>query len=277
MSKYDLAITRYANTDPRLGRHVNHDSRNLAYTFPEPATAQLVAIRHHSSLPITDQGSVGACVGFSTVDILGYDKYWTALSKAQQSALLVNPNASGLLFYSVATQLDSIKGTYPPNDTGSDGPSGAKALQKQGLTNGYQHSVSWASFTAALQTGPVMVGTVWYESMMDSASDGKIDVDPNSGVAGGHEYCADEITSDGFIGFRNHWTQSWGIQGRFYISQTAFKLILADQGDVTVPTPLTAPAPTPTPTPTPTPIAVDKDVLAAYSSLKSWAKRNNVS
>jgi hypothetical protein len=88
-------------------------------------------------------------------------------------------------------------------------------------------------------------------------------------VAGGHEICVDQVLVDGqLIGLQNSWGESWGINGRFYMSWDTWGRLIDENGDVTIPVPLAVPVP-----PTPTP-AVDADVLAAFQSLKRWAARN---
>lgn len=271
MTEYTLSVKRYEPTDERLGRHVRHDSRNRLYAFPDSeAGTPKASIRWGSNLPITDQGAIGACTGFTAVDLLGYNIYWQSLTEEQQAELQADPAAWGLKFYSLATTLDGFGGSYPPDDTGSDGPAAAKALQQFGFTNGYQHAFSIGALDTALATGPVMVGTVWYESMMDTDADGLLTVSKRSGVAGGHEYLCDEWDADrGLYGFRNHWTEGWGLEGRFYIKRSDFMGLLASDGDVTIPVPLSLPAPEPA-------SPVDADVLAAYNSLKKWATKNKV-
>lgn len=280
VSKYTLEVNRFPNTDPRLGRHVNHDSRNRYYAVGSMfISGMATSAQYHSSIPVLDQGQIGACTGFAGAGLMGYGRYFSELPLAKQNALLNSGNATGLTFYHTATTLDNISGTYPPNDTGSDGPSSAKGMTQLGYANGYKHSFTYASFLTALNTGPVMVGTTWYNSMFDtSGADGTVNIDTRSGVAGGHEYVADGYDSN-WVYFLNSWGTSFGNKGHFRIAASQFSALLADQGDVTVPVPLTAPAPVPVPpVPAPTPIPVlDTDVRAAYSSLKGWAKRNNVS
>jgi hypothetical protein len=63
----------------------------------------------------------------------------------------------------------------------------AKVLQARGLAKSYSHGFSPDAGYAALQSGPVLLGTVWLESMFDTDADGHIHVDTRSAVAGGHE------------------------------------------------------------------------------------------
>src|SRR5258708_1756054 len=101
----------------RLGRHVKHDSRNLAYPWRRsggPLTSQLWL----RWVPILNQGAVGSCTGNEEVGALGTDPLWGALP-AGHSAL---DETLALTIHSGAETIDR-DGPYPPNDNGSSGPS----------------------------------------------------------------------------------------------------------------------------------------------------------
>lgn len=251
----------------KLGRHVGHDSRSLNYLFPE-TVSDFTPVKWESEIDILDQGDLGACTGFATAGCLGHKPYRDTIA----SVLL--DNAEGVTLYSAATRLDPYAGTYPPTDTGSDGLSAAKAAKKLGLISGYLHITTAKALASALQSGPVIVGTDWYESMFSTYANGYAVFDPASGVAGGHEYVLDEVTADGAFGFTNSWGTSYGVNGRFYLARADFLSLLANKGDATHFVPVTAPAPTPTPPPAPP--EVDANTLAAYRALQAWAKDNKV-
>lgn len=233
-------------TDPRLGRHVRHDPRSKAYAFrAEPGTV-LKDVEHPRHIPILDQGQIGSCTGNAAIGALGSGVLWAALQV--EDSRLVLDEAAALSIYSDATKLDDEPGSYPPDDTGSDGLSVAKVAKARQLIDGYQHAFSLVDFLAALQRQPVIVGTLWYESMFSPAASGLLEVDPSSGIAGGHEYVARRYrAADGMIGFDNSWGAGWGEQGSFWIRVEDFSALLARQGDATIFTPLAAPAPAPIP------------------------------
>ncbi|MCA1839959.1 MAG: hypothetical protein ABR585_12540 [Gemmatimonadaceae bacterium] len=274
---YTLTVHTFNPTDPRLGRHVHHDSRNRQYEHFTSSVFDLArTVQHHSNIPVLNQGNIGACAGFAGAGLMGYDRYFEVLSPNRQAALKTSGDATGLTFYHYATIKDSIRGTYPPDDTGSDGPSSCKGMTELSYANGYKHSFKWNTLLTALNVGPVMVGTTWYNSMFDAAgSEGTVNVDTRSGVAGGHEYVADGYDNN-YVYFLNSWGTSYGKAGHFRIPVLQFQDLLADQGDVTVPVPATLPAPIPTPpAPAPAPV-VDQDVKGAYTLLNNWAIRNNI-
>lgn len=252
----------------QLGRHVAHDSRSLDYQVPE-TTAEFAPVKWPLTGTVLDQGQLGACTGFAAATCLLHEPYRTTVP-----VNVVLDNAEGLTLYSAATRLDSFPGNYPPSDTGSDGLSAAKAAKKLGLIAGYLHITTPAQLASALALGPVIVGTDWYESMFTPDAGGLVSVSKASGLAGGHEYTLDEVTSNGEFGFTNSWGEGFGVGGRFYMIQAQFLDLLAAKGDATHFVPLGAPAPTPTP-PAP-PANVDANTLAAYRSLQVWAKNNKV-
>lgn len=255
-----------------LGRNVEHDSRSKQYAYLAPADTAVSSVSWSSSIEVLDQGSLGSCTGNAAVGCLGYEPFHSTLSGLSGPTLNLN-EALAVDVYSQATKLDAIPGNYPPDDTGSSGLAVAKTLKSRGWISGYQHAFSLTATLAALQHGPVIVGTNWYESMFHPDPNGVVSVDVNSPVVGGHEYVLHGFNaSNNMLGFRNSWGSDWGYHGDFYMSSATFQRLLLEKGDVTIFTPLTAPAPQPLP-PNNVP---DPDTLAAYKALQNWAKRNGV-
>lgn len=286
---YSISVRRYDHiTDSRLGRHVRHDSRSLQYAFPETGV-QLVSVKHARMIPVLDQGNLGSCTGNAATGAVGTAPLYGALGEAGITATL--DEAEAVKLYSLATQLDGYPGTYPPDDTGSDGLSVAKAAKQQGLISGYQHAFTLQAALEALQTYPVIVGTDWLDGMFNPTADGQLRLTGN--VAGGHEYVIDEIdVPNQRVWMTNSWGASWGVNGRAWLAWSDLEQLLANQGDVTVLLPVSVPAPTPTPpappappapptpvpptppapptpTPVPTPIPDPADVTMAAAA-KAW-------
>lgn len=252
-------------TDLRpLGRRVNHDPRSRAFRYRADRGVTYATVRHQSHIGILDQGSTGSCTGQATVGALACDPFHATLP-----AGTVLDEAAAVRLYSEATVLDPFDGDYPPNDTGSDGVSVAKAAQRNHLISGYQHAFTLADALAALQAGPFITGITWMSSFDEPDYNGVVTVKPTAYARGGHEICADEYNADrGMVGFRNSWGEGWGIGGRFYMTVATFAQLLADDGDVTVFVPATAPAPTPTPT--------DPALAAWWTASKTWSTARHV-
>jgi hypothetical protein len=242
----------------QLGRHVEHDPRSLQYAHGVLPKTAIKSVDWTRRAPIFDQGQLGSCTGNAAAGLVATD---SATRTGQTTVTLSDdPNAPrwpvdellAVHVYELATQLDNIDGSYPPDDTGSSGIGAAKALKKLGLATGYTHAFSLDALKSALQTGPVMVGTVWLESMFDTDSEGYVKVDRKSAVAGGHEYVisAWDAVKKRFR-LDNSWSESWGVRGSAWITEADMQWLLSQQGDVTVPAWNTAPVPTPPPSPAP--------------------------
>lgn len=272
---------RYNPTDPRLGRHVRHDARSGLYGVAERPRSAIKSVKWERHIPILNQGNVGSCVPNTLVEILATDATgYTGVTSAE----IAKPDTQGLFqagstvtldeptaqqFYRLLTRIDSFPGQWEPDDTGSDGLTMAKALVMVGLSDHYRHAFSYTGAVSALQSGPVGFGTVWYNSMFEpDKNTGEIKVDPSSGVAGGHEYMSREFDADqDRVWIDNHWDETWGLDGRAWISGRGMQALLKAQGDVTVPH-LIGAAPAPQPAPVP-PAAVSDADLWAYA--KAWA------
>jgi hypothetical protein len=226
-----------------LGRRVEHDPRSFAFALPVLPKAAISSKSWIRRVPVFDQGSLGSCTGNAAAGWIGTDN-------AVRTGRTVTPiNSPGVVsvpvdealavqIYSVGTSLDEFSGEYPPDDTGSSGVGVSKALVKLGLISKYTHAFSYDAMRAALQNGPVLWGTVWYNSMFETDADGFLIVDPKSGEAGGHELCVSGLqvgTSGDVLGGYNSWGDGWGINGYFKVRSSDMVYLLSQDGDVTQP------------------------------------------
>jgi hypothetical protein len=288
-----------------LGRHITHDSESWRYAWRSPQPGRrLSAVRHTRRIPVLDQGQLGSCTGQAGIGCLGTDPFYATLipgalassagltdgDLAQIKASFIETvlgdsvtfastrdapwysldEAGAVALYSAATGIDDYPGEYPPDDTGSDGLSIAKALTAAGMVSGYRWAFTPDDALDALQHGPVITGVPWYTNSFDP--------DPVTGIvsiggdlAGGHEFVVDEYDPDrNVVGCTNSWGTGWGLAGRFYLRVDDWATLLSRQGDVTVFAPLTEPAPTPSPDPA---LAADQAFAAA---LRLWAFQRHV-
>lgn len=267
-----------------LGRHVHHDPRSLSYAHGVLPKSAIKSVDWTRRVGIFDQLNLGSCTGNAGTGLLGTDSAGRTASTTVTISAVGAAASHGLFtagayalnedfavkLYSLATILDSYAGQYPPTDTGSSGIGVAKALKALGLASSYTHAFSLAALNSALQSGPVMIGIPWYNSCFEPASDGRIPVDKNSGVAGGHELELarfDMATNEYWV--VNSWGTSFGIDGWGYFTQVDLEFLLAQRGDVTIPQWAAIPSPQLP--------SVDEAVKAAYESLKIWATENGVS
>lgn len=274
-----MHVRRFINpADARLGRHVRHDPRSLAYAFGSLPQSAIQSVSWQRRIPILDQANLGSCTGNALVGVLGTD------SKGRTATESVTVKADGkgvftagtyaldeafaVKAYSLNTLLDTYRGNYPPTDTGSDGLAAASTGKALGLLKGYRHAFTVDALRSALQAGPVLWGTVWLRSMFGTDADGFIKVDRTSGEAGGHELVISgyDVAEDVYE-VQNSWGTSWGVDGFAYVHGADMAWLLSQDGDITVPE--YAPAPAPVPVPTPQPADADQ---ALYAALTTWAK-----
>lgn len=211
--------------DMTLGRHEEHDPKSLAFSAARAVALKDVMWTYHGQ--ILDQKNVGACTGFSGVEVIMTGPYFDHLQK-------VFTNSDGLSVYEQATRLDTIPGHYLPNDTGSSGLAVMKALRTRGLILGYQHAFGIDHALGALMLGPVITGVPWYAGMFDPSTDGTVHI---SGVVeGGHEFTVIGYDSaHNRVRCINHWTDSWGDKGFFWLNVDDWARLLSEQGDVSIP------------------------------------------
>jgi hypothetical protein len=222
----------------RLGRNVRHDPRSLRYAIAGLPTSTLESRRWKRRIPVLNQGDLGSCTGNAATGWVGTDS--SARQGLTEYENMPVDEDLAIALYSAATRFDDFPGDYPPSDTGSDGLSVSKALQSDGLCSAYQHAFSLQAALTALQTGPVLFGTEWRAEMFHPATDGRLTIQGE--VAGGHEYLVDEIDVERKrIWLTNSWKDSWGVDGRAYLTWEDADTLLGRRGDVTVPTPVAAP------------------------------------
>jgi hypothetical protein len=227
-----------------LGRNVHHDSRSLAYPW-QPARGQpLASAEHPRHAPIFNQGTVGSCTGEAEEGCLSCDPLFAALPPGT-----VPDQPGALALYSAAETIDG-DGPYPPNDNGSSGLSVCKAAMAAGLISGILHCFSLADVQDTLQVQPLITGINWYDSFDHPSADGLIAISPGASVRGGHEVVLRRLdVGRQLIGGDNSWGPGWGAAGSFWIGWADYERLLSEQGDATVPVPLTQPPPVPVPVP----------------------------
>lgn len=299
---------RIPSTDPRLNRHIRHDDRSRQYAFdttglsivsakhtrriPVLDQGQLGSCTGNAGIgclgtdPFYDTLAVptiikakGRALSMADADRIK-DAYEAAASTGRplvisedmeirpRRAVRYQLNEYGAVaLYSDATKADDYPGQYPPTDTGSDGLTIAKVLKAAGEISGYTHTFTLDDALKALGVTPVITGVNWYSNMFDPDTDGR--VYPTGDIAGGHEFVVDEIdATNQRVWFTNSWGESWGLNGRAYLTFGDWGDLLGQQGDVTIFTPLTQPAPTPPGDP--------DSVLAAAFRHDNWVTHHHV-
>jgi hypothetical protein len=166
-----------------------------------------------------DQGSLPQCVGYSLA-------HW--LENSPMTHKSTPPVVKPSFIYGEAQKVDE----WPGEDyDGTSVRAGAKVLQGMGFIESYLWAFDLATMIDAVLTkGPVVVGTNWYESMF-YPTNGLIKV--SGGVAGGHAYLINGVnTNNKLFRIKNSWGQSWGINGRAYISFSDMERLIHEDGEV---------------------------------------------
>lgn len=231
--------------DLSLGRKIEHDPRSRAFPVRTvPAGEPLIRrVTHRRYGPVLDQGSVGACTGFAMAHSLNTRPVNIA-GDTLANGRSTYREFEALDLYATATTLDQWPGEYrldgSGQDTGSSGLAACKAAKQKGYISEYRWAFGFPAFLTALMSGPVMVGTWWYEAMF--TPDQMHVVRPAGGKAGGHEYVAIGVHyldrteyRNSLLTFQNSWGRGWGDRGRFHMTFGDFALLLQDQGDAVVP------------------------------------------
>ncbi len=208
-----------------LGRHVEHDERSRDYPARSATSNRPVLWKRHGK--VFDQGELGSCTGNALAGALNTEPLHKAHAK-----ILHEKDAVKL--YELASTLDEVEGSYPPDDTGSSGLAVCKAAKELGLIAAYRHAFGITHALGALQVGPVITGVDWYEGFDSPGEHGLVEIAGQ--VRGGHEF---EVIgydpSRRLVRAVNSWGPDWGERGCFSLTVDAWATLLEARGDVTVP------------------------------------------
>lgn len=215
--------------DKRLDRLVSFDERSKNFpirTLVADKKPRSYTWRLNTRL---DQGSDGACVGFS----------WSHEMAARPVEIQGITNSTALSTYYQAQQLDEWPGgSYPGADPFYEGSSvlaGAKAVQAQGHMTEYRWAFNLNDVILALgYQGPGVLGLNWTEDMFNPDKDGF--VKPTGAVAGGHAILVRAVNiKKKYVTLANSWGTSWGKGGDCYVTFDDLEKILADDGEFCIP------------------------------------------
>lgn len=198
-------------------------------------------------LPL-NQGRTPRCVGFSiaTAAVVG--------PKAQRKGLPTRAAAEELAnsLYVRACHIDEWAGDDLGSGTSVN--AGMKAAVEAGLFGSY----AWGENVAdvmdfGLHFGPVNMGSIWPDSMMETDRFGYLNIDPNSTMDGahaaGHAWCITTFDTtgknpDGTVGFvemEQTWGKPWGLRnvGRARMTVTTLGALIMVGADIAFGTEIT--------------------------------------
>ena len=228
---HTITVDLIDSRDPRMRRHVVHDSRSLDYRTGSKAKPPTKASDHKCHVAPWDQGQIGDCTASAGLGLMITEPFWTPTTHLYTEVDCVR-------FYGMETRLDDsvIPGQYPPQDTGSCGLYMCKTLRKLGLITGYQTATGLNAVLNTLVDRPVALGTVWMDSMEQPDYHGVIKISPQAQQVGGHEYEAvGQDPERRLVKIRQSWGEEWGDHGYGYMSWDDLDRLLHLQGDCYTP------------------------------------------
>ena len=211
----------------RLGRHPHFDERSRQFRVKVDHTAALKSQMWDRPAQPFNQGNVGSCTGNGCVGCLATAPY----NHDGVGDNVVFNEQLALRVYGMATLLDPIVGTYPPDDTGSTVLAAMKAAKKMGLIKGYEWCFGLQDVLQTLSHhGSVEVGVTWYEGFFNPDANGQIHL--SGSVAGGHAFQLIGIDVEKKLVWAvNSWGHNWGKDGRFCMSWDLLDTLLKEGGE----------------------------------------------
>ena len=209
--------------DKRLNRHIHHDPRSKDY--PAPLAPNVSDVMHEAWYMPLNQGNVGCCTADALCGALNCNPDYSGTPSTQENAIAL---------YTKETENEGQP--YPTYDPGGSGLAVCKAAVQLGWITAYGHTFSLEDSLKALVLRPAIYGVSWYSSFDYPDSGGVVSIASSAFVRGGHEVCAQGISTENrLVWFWNSWGSTYGIGGRFAMSFDTLEQLLADQGDCTVP------------------------------------------
>lgn len=172
---------------------------------------------------VLDQGSQGACVGFSwTHELIGRP--------------FANPTLDAVFardrVYKEAQKIDEWPGE---NYDGTSVLAGAKVVKELGFIEEYRWAFGLEDLILAVgYAGPAVIGVNWYTGMFTPNKENFIVVDGS--IAGGHAILVKGVNiSKRLFKLHNSWGPNWGENGECYITFDDMAKLLNEQGEACVP------------------------------------------
>lgn len=220
-----------------FGWKSRHDQRSLEYPVRQLLSSSIqIKPKMWKEGVILDQGTEGACVGFG----------WTAqfltdpVSPKKQPKVIVADKFARQV-YRDAQKIDEWFGE---DYSGTSVLAGAKIIQSRGLMDSYRWCFGIDDIRNTLLTiGPVVLGVPWYYSMYYTDTTALVNVDINSGIAGGHCILLTGYHPSMKFGknrhevyrWRNSWGKDYGKMGSGFIKAQDLNFLINQSGEACVP------------------------------------------
>jgi hypothetical protein len=213
-------MSKFLIPQPMYGLVLTGPKKTDKQMFGGPLKAPLVGRQLWKTGEVLNQGADSSCVGFAWSQFL--------LSEPRPYKIKgTKPFDFATQIYKEAQKVDEFPGEEPEY-FGTTVEAGYSVLHSRGLVS---DEIEWATSIGQICQyinlyGPVVIGTNWYDSMMNMDNLGYV---KPSGLlaAGGHCYLCygfDAIAQD--LLFINSWGPEWGIEGRFKMKFKDFQKLL---------------------------------------------------
>jgi len=198
-----------------FGRIVVKDDRDNKFRLASQQSATELKQKYWRSTWKGNQLEEPACIGFA----------WNGWLTNAPFKQFLNP----LGIYNLAKFFDEWAGE---EYSGTSVRAGAKVLKILGYIKEYRWGFTIDEVVnALLTTGPVVVGTNWYESM--SGSTGLITI--KGKIEGGHAYYLNGVDKrKELIRMQNSWGSLWGNKGTASITFKDFERLLSEDGEACI-------------------------------------------
>lgn len=209
----------------RVRELIDRAARIVSPHIDKPGISALW-VRHGAPF---NQGDLGSCTGNAVLGCLTSEPWYNPFK-----APLYENDAQNV--YSLATRLDNIEGSWPPDDTGSSGDAACRAAQQMGYCDGYHNAWTASGALAMLAYGgPIAIGIEWYTGF-DNPEGDAAQLIISGEVRGEHELEVNEIDVDaGMIFGPNSWGTDWGNGGYWSMSFETFEQLFDNGGDAVQP------------------------------------------
>lgn len=198
-----------------------HDERSRNFAIRSAIRPAPIVSRYWTPGPVLDQGSEGACVGFSISGDLG----------ASPVRIRNVTDAVAKTLYREAQAIDGIDDSAG----GTSVNAGMKVAVRRGFYSSYRWAFSLEDVRQSLiQVGPVVIGINWYSGMYE-APNGLVEV--SGELVGGHAILLTGYSRprDAYR-WRNSWGREYGTNGSAYIkAEDLYRLLITEKGEAAVP------------------------------------------
>lgn len=211
---------------PGLGRRFSPDERDSAFPMSRIVQAETPtrAWRYwHQGGWWGDQGAKPQCVAYAWL-------HWLEdgpVTHRDTPPPVEDPTAT----YRAAQRIDEWPGE---SYDGTSVRAGAKVLKQLGYISSYLWA--WDAPTvirAVLTSGPVVMGTWWYDSMFRPDADGFVRVAGSR--VGGHAWVVNGVNVErGVVRCKNSWGREWGRRGNFWLSIADLDRLISEQGEACI-------------------------------------------